>query len=221
MFREKGSGDRARLAGTARERNLRKVHGRRRQSVGVRGCRPAGSDYLTVMPLKATKVPDRPEWIHEIKHDDGYRLIVQRDGERVRLFTRNGHDWSRAISADHGSRTAHSEFVLRGRRRGSVAGCRRPLRLQRAAFAPARSRMVLFTSDLDPTIIAYAAQHQFTGGMGRRAAAFQSSRLRYCITARCAMLGNSAGLPIIPVCFLGGRSPRFLRGGDSHRALDR
>ena len=38
-------------------------------------------------------MPDRPEWIHEIKHD-GYRLIVQRDGKRVRLFTRNGHDWS-------------------------------------------------------------------------------------------------------------------------------
>ena len=33
------------------------------------------------MPL----LPDRPEWIHEIKHD-GYRLIVQRDGKRVRLF---------------------------------------------------------------------------------------------------------------------------------------
>ena len=30
------------------------------------------------------KVPDRPEWIHEIKHD-GYRLIIQRDGKRVRL----------------------------------------------------------------------------------------------------------------------------------------
>jgi ATP-dependent DNA ligase len=26
----------------------------------------------------------------EIKHD-GYRLIVQRDGKRVRLFTRNGY----------------------------------------------------------------------------------------------------------------------------------
>jgi bifunctional non-homologous end joining protein LigD len=25
---------------------------------------------------------------------DGYRLIVQRDGKRVRLFTRNGYDWS-------------------------------------------------------------------------------------------------------------------------------
>ena len=35
----------------------------------------------------------RPDWIHEIKHD-GYRLIVQRDGKRVRLFTRNGHDWT-------------------------------------------------------------------------------------------------------------------------------
>jgi bifunctional non-homologous end joining protein LigD len=44
--------------------------------------------------LKATKVPDRPEWIHEIKHD-GYRLIVQREGQGVRLFTRNGHDWSK------------------------------------------------------------------------------------------------------------------------------
>jgi hypothetical protein len=31
--------------------------------------------------------------VHEIKHD-GYRLIVRRDGDVVRLFTRRGHDWS-------------------------------------------------------------------------------------------------------------------------------
>ena len=37
------------------------------------------------IPTRGTKVPDRPEWLHEIKHD-GYRLIVQRDGGRVRLF---------------------------------------------------------------------------------------------------------------------------------------
>jgi bifunctional non-homologous end joining protein LigD len=30
-------------------------------------------------------VPNSKNWIHEIKHD-GYRLIVQRDGDRVRLF---------------------------------------------------------------------------------------------------------------------------------------
>jgi ATP-dependent DNA ligase len=38
-------------------------------------------------------VPTGQDWLHEIKHD-GYRLIVQRDGKRVRLFTRNGYDWS-------------------------------------------------------------------------------------------------------------------------------
>jgi bifunctional non-homologous end joining protein LigD len=51
------------------------------------------SAFDLCIPTKATLVPDRREWIHEIKHD-GYRLIVQREGKRVRLFTRNGHDWS-------------------------------------------------------------------------------------------------------------------------------
>ena len=46
------------------------------------------SAFEPCIPTRGTKVPDRPEWIHEIKHD-GYRLIIQRDGERVRLFTRN------------------------------------------------------------------------------------------------------------------------------------
>jgi ATP-dependent DNA ligase len=45
------------------------------------------------IPTRGTKVPDRPEWLHEIKHD-GYRLIVQREGKTVRLWTRKGYDWS-------------------------------------------------------------------------------------------------------------------------------
>jgi bifunctional non-homologous end joining protein LigD len=44
-------------------------------------------------PTKVAKPPSGPLWIHEIKHD-GYRLMVRRDGERVRCFTRNGHDWA-------------------------------------------------------------------------------------------------------------------------------
>jgi hypothetical protein len=36
------------------------------------------------IPTRGTKVPIGPDWIHEIKHD-GYRMIVQRDGKRVRL----------------------------------------------------------------------------------------------------------------------------------------
>jgi bifunctional non-homologous end joining protein LigD len=46
------------------------------------------------IPTRGTKVPDRPEWLHEIKYD-GYRLRVERDGDRVRLITRNGYDWTK------------------------------------------------------------------------------------------------------------------------------
>jgi len=45
--------------------------------------------FQPCIPARGTKVPAGPDWIHEIKHD-GYRLIVQRKGKRVRLFTRNG-----------------------------------------------------------------------------------------------------------------------------------
>jgi bifunctional non-homologous end joining protein LigD len=52
-------------------------------------CPMRTSPFEPCIPTKGTKVPDRAEWIHEIKHD-GYRLIVQREDKRVRLFTRNG-----------------------------------------------------------------------------------------------------------------------------------
>jgi ATP-dependent DNA ligase len=45
------------------------------------------------IPIRAAKPPIGADWVHEIKHD-GYRLIVRRDGENVRLFTRRGYDWS-------------------------------------------------------------------------------------------------------------------------------
>jgi ATP-dependent DNA ligase len=44
------------------------------------------------IPTRGTTVPHTPNWLHEIKYD-GYRLRVERDGDRVRLFTRNGYDW--------------------------------------------------------------------------------------------------------------------------------
>ena len=65
------------------------------------------------LPTPRAKVPDRPEWIYEIKHD-GYRLIVYRDGKRVRLFTSNGHDWTtrypRMVAA--ALRNRNSSFVI-------------------------------------------------------------------------------------------------------------
>jgi bifunctional non-homologous end joining protein LigD len=67
------------------------------------------------IPTRGTAVPDRPEWLHEIKHD-GYRLIVQRDGQRVRLWTRNGHDWSDRfpLISEAALRNRNSSFVLDG-----------------------------------------------------------------------------------------------------------
>jgi len=54
--------------------------------------RPAGF-IDPCLPTLAHTVPDGPLWIHEIKHD-GYRFIGRRDGDRVRAFTRRGHDWT-------------------------------------------------------------------------------------------------------------------------------
>ena len=73
------------------------------------------SAFEPCIPTRGTTVPDRPEWIHEIKHD-GYRLIIQRDGKRVRLFTRNGHDWSDRfpLITEAALRNRNSSFVLDG-----------------------------------------------------------------------------------------------------------
>ena len=45
------------------------------------------------LPTKVFRPPSGSLWVHEIKHD-GYRLMVRRDGLRVRCFTRNGNDWA-------------------------------------------------------------------------------------------------------------------------------
>ena len=36
-------------------------------------------------PSKVDRPPTGPLWVHEIKHD-GYRLMVRRDGSRIRLL---------------------------------------------------------------------------------------------------------------------------------------
>lgn len=48
------------------------------------------SSFEFCLPTKATSVPDGPGWLHEVKYD-GYRLRLERDGDRVRLITRGGY----------------------------------------------------------------------------------------------------------------------------------
>jgi ATP-dependent DNA ligase len=50
------------------------------------------------IPTRATRPPVGPQWIHEIKHD-GYRMIARKRASRVRLFTRNGFDWTERYPA--------------------------------------------------------------------------------------------------------------------------
>ncbi|MDI3369894.1 MULTISPECIES: DNA ligase D [Pseudomonas] len=49
----------------------------------------------TLQPQLATLVDSPPsgDWRYEVKFD-GYRILARIDGDDVRLFTRNGHDWS-------------------------------------------------------------------------------------------------------------------------------
>src|SRR5215813_12674754 len=46
------------------------------------------------LPTTGKQVPAGENWFHEVKYD-GYRLRVERDGDRVRLITRGGYDWSK------------------------------------------------------------------------------------------------------------------------------
>ncbi len=45
------------------------------------------------LPSPAKVPPSGPSWIHEIKHD-GFRILARRNGAGVRLFTRNGNDFT-------------------------------------------------------------------------------------------------------------------------------
>jgi ATP-dependent DNA ligase len=49
--------------------------------------------HRTVPAVEGGAPASWPLWVHEIKHD-GYRLMVRRDGARVRCFTRYGYDWA-------------------------------------------------------------------------------------------------------------------------------
>src|SRR5829696_4697815 len=49
------------------------------------------------VPVLADVAPSGPDWLHEIKHD-GYRLIARKDGDRVRLWSRQGRDWTASFA---------------------------------------------------------------------------------------------------------------------------
>jgi hypothetical protein len=67
------------------------------------------------LPTNGKAVPAGPEWFHEIKFD-GYRLPVERDGDRVRLITRGGCDWTKRFPWIAGAvlKNRLKQFVIDG-----------------------------------------------------------------------------------------------------------
>ena len=88
-------------------------------------------------PSKAIKPPSGPLWVHEIKHD-GFRLMVRREGSRVRCFTRGGYDWATRFPAivQAALRIKAQSFLIDG----EVVVCRDDglFGFQRAAQPPPR-----------------------------------------------------------------------------------
>jgi bifunctional non-homologous end joining protein LigD len=71
--------------------------------------------FQPCIPTRGTKVPSGPDWLHELKYD-GYRLIVVRDGDRVKLITRNGYDWTKRYPwiVESALKNRQKQFVIDG-----------------------------------------------------------------------------------------------------------
>jgi bifunctional non-homologous end joining protein LigD len=48
-------------------------------------------------PISAKTVPTGDAWLHEPKLD-GYRLQIVKSGRAVRLYSRNGHEWTKRLA---------------------------------------------------------------------------------------------------------------------------
>ena len=63
-----------------------------------RRSRPTGF-IAPCLPSAAERPPAELGWIHEIKHR-GHRVMARRSSAGLRLFTRNGLDWSERYPAE-------------------------------------------------------------------------------------------------------------------------
>jgi bifunctional non-homologous end joining protein LigD len=57
---------------------------------------------IPAQPVEAFEPPSGPNYVHEIKHD-GCRLIVRRDGPKIRLYSRNAVDLTARLTGIAGA----------------------------------------------------------------------------------------------------------------------
>jgi len=80
----------------------------------LRSKLPAGF-VVPAQPVQRAAPPSGADWVHEIKHD-AYRIIVRRDGECVRLYSRKAIDWTARLPAiaEGAGRLKAKSFTLDG-----------------------------------------------------------------------------------------------------------
>ncbi|RXT65331.1 DNA ligase D [Pseudomonas syringae] len=61
-----------------------------------RKAKSAFPDTLSPQLATLVEAPPAGDWLYEIKFD-GYRMLTRIEGADVRLFTRNGHDWTERL----------------------------------------------------------------------------------------------------------------------------
>jgi ATP-dependent DNA ligase len=71
--------------------------------------------YELCLASAGKQVPSGPDWIHEVKHD-GYRMLLIREDNRLRLLSRNGSDWTKRYPwiAEAALKNSQKHFVIDG-----------------------------------------------------------------------------------------------------------
>lgn len=101
------------------------------------------------LPTLVQAPPSGENWLHEIKHD-GYRMTVTVEGDQVRLWTRNGYDWSDRLPAIS---DALGDLGLRGTAMDAELVCldeegKTDFELLQRCMAAGRGRRLLYLFDL-------------------------------------------------------------------------
>ena len=65
----------------------------RELALALPGARRGEPDDAPMLAKSVPQAPDGDGWLHEIKWD-GWRVLARRDGDTLRLKSRNGNDWS-------------------------------------------------------------------------------------------------------------------------------
>jgi bifunctional non-homologous end joining protein LigD len=111
--------------------------------------RPAGF-IEPCLPAPGHSVPAGPQWVYEIKHD-GFRFICRREGNRIRVFSRRGHDWTDRVPriVDTFARLAATSVTLDGEGVACDPDGVTDFKLLRAALGrPAKREVFLYAFDL-------------------------------------------------------------------------